>query len=269
LYQNKTGAHHKVSTGREKILACKKKYFFDRDRGSRMERIFKIYRYDPKADKAPRYQEYRLIVEPIEKILDCLNRIRWEQDPTLSFRMSCAHGICGSDGMRINGFCTLACQRLVKDFPEDPILIEPLPNFRVVKDLVVDLEPFFAKYRAMRPYLIAEAPLKDGERIQSQKERKAFDEAIRCILCACCTAACPITEQNDSYSGPAALLRAFRYLFDSRDQASPERMQLLDTDDGIWGCKGHGKCTEVCPKEIDVRKALGRTKKKIYDTKQK
>jgi succinate dehydrogenase / fumarate reductase iron-sulfur subunit len=171
--------------------------------------------------------------------------------------------------MRIHGICTIACQRLVRDFAEDPILIEPLPNFRVRKDLVVDLDPFFEKYRALRPYLIAEEPRHDGEKLQSQEERTIFDEAIRCILCACCTAACPITEQNDNYSGPAALLRAFRYLFDSRDHASSERMHQLDTNDGIWGCKSHGKCTEVCPKEIDVRKMLGKTKKKIYDIKQK
>jgi succinate dehydrogenase / fumarate reductase iron-sulfur subunit len=234
-----------------------------------MERLFRIFRFDPQQEALPRFQEYWVRVEPIDKILDCLNRIRWEHDPSLSFRMSCAHGICGSDGMRINGVCTLACQRLTKNYPDDPITIEPLPNLRVVKDLVVDIEPFFEKHRSLKPYLVAAAAEGETERFQSPEERKTFDEAIRCILCACCTAACPVSAENEPFLGPAALLRAFRYLFDSRDEDARERMRMLDTDDAIWGCKSHGKCTEVCPKEIDVRKWLAVTKKKIYDAKQK
>jgi succinate dehydrogenase / fumarate reductase iron-sulfur subunit len=232
-----------------------------------MQCNFKIFRFDPEKDNEPRYQQYRIEAEPTDKILDCLNRIRWEQDASLSLRMSCAHGICGSDGMRINGVCALACQRLVRDYDGGPITIEPLQNFRVLKDLIVDLDPFFEKYRAVRPYLLPAGSAPEAEHLQSPEERKPFDEAIRCILCACCTAACPITEENEQFLGPAALLRAFRYLFDSRDGAPKERMDYLDNDDGIWGCKGHGKCTEVCPKEIDVRKALGRIKKEIYDAK--
>jgi succinate dehydrogenase / fumarate reductase iron-sulfur subunit len=234
-----------------------------------MEVTFRIFRFDPRRDSEPRFQEYRVEANPRERILDCLNRIRWEQDPTLALRMSCAHGICGSDGMRIDGICALACQRLVRDYPEGPITIEPLPNFRVLKDLVVDLDPFFEKQRAVKPHLSPGDPEPQTERLQSPEERAAFDEAIRCILCACCTAACPITAENHAFLGPAALLRAFRYLFDSRDGASGERMASLDNPEGIWGCKGHGKCTEVCPKEIDVRKWLGRTKKRIHDAAQK
>jgi succinate dehydrogenase / fumarate reductase iron-sulfur subunit len=232
-----------------------------------MECVFNIFRYDPSKDREPRYDRYSIEVEPTDKILDCLNRIRWERDPSLAFRMSCAHGVCGSDGMRINGVCALACQRLVRDYGGGPITIEPLPDFRVVKDLVVDLEPFFEKYRHVKPYLLNEGPEPERERLQSPHERKAFDEAIRCILCGCCTAACPVTAENEKFLGPAALLRAFRYLFDSRDGGANERMRLLDSDNAIQGCKSHGKCTEVCPKEIDVRKALGRTKKRIHDTK--
>jgi len=232
-----------------------------------MERLFKIYRLDPDRDREPRYQEYRIEVEPTDRILDCLNRIRWEQDPSLGYRMSCAHGVCGSDGMKINGICALACQRLVRDCGEEPVLVEPLPNFRVVKDLIVDLDPFFEKYRSVRPYLLPSGEAPELERLQGAAERSAFDEAIRCILCACCTAACPITPQNEAFVGPAALLRAFRYLFDSRDGAGRERMEMLDSGDGAGGCRSHGKCTEVCPKEIDVRKAIGRTKKRIFDAK--
>jgi succinate dehydrogenase / fumarate reductase iron-sulfur subunit len=169
--------------------------------------------------------------------------------------------------MRINGVCALACQRLIRDYPEDPITIDPLPNFRVLKDLIVDLAPFYQKYESIKPYLISEKSASEVERTQSPEDRKTFDEAIRCILCACCTASCPVIEQKEGFLGPAALLRAFRYLFDSRDEAGEERMTILDKDDGIWGCKSHGKCSEVCPKEIDVRKWLGRTKKAIYDAK--
>jgi succinate dehydrogenase / fumarate reductase, iron-sulfur subunit len=231
-----------------------------------MERMFRIYRYDPEKDSEPHYVEYTLEVAMNERILDCLNEIRWLHDPTLSYRMSCSHGVCGSDGMKINGICAIACQKLIKDYGEGTITIEPLPNFRVIRDLVVDLTPFFDKYRMIKPYLFTEdAP--DLERLQSPEERNAFDEAIRCILCGNCTAACPITEKMEGFLGPAALLRSFRYLFDSRDRGTAERMEMLDNNEGIWGCKTHGKCTEVCPKEIGVSKALGRIKKKLYDSK--
>ena len=126
----------------------------------------KIFRFDPAKDKDPYYQTFEVEAEPMDRLLDCLNRIRWEQDSTLSFRMSCAHGICGSDGMRINGICGLACQKLVKDFKEE-ILIEPLPVFKVIKDLVVDLDPFFEKYNSIKPYLITKNPPPGQERKQS------------------------------------------------------------------------------------------------------
>ena len=229
----------------------------------------RVFRFDPGLDARPYYQEFKLEARPWERILDCLNKIRWEQDPSLAFRSSCGHGICGSDGMRINGTCALACQRLVRDYPEGPITVEPLPVFRVVRDLVVDLGPFMEKYAAVGPYLIGEEPPPEKERDQSPSQRAVFDEAIRCILCACCSAACPVSFQDQEFLGPAALLRAFRYLFDSRDRASKERISLLDGEHGIWGCKGHGLCTQVCPKEIDVRKWLGRIKKRIHDERTK
>ena len=181
--------------------------------------------------------------------------------------MSCAHGVCGSDAMRINGVCALACQRLIKDYTEDLILIEPLPHFPVLKDLLVDFTGFFDKYREVWPYLMAQLPHPERERLQSPEERMAFDEAIRCILCGCCTAACPVVDDNQEFLGPAALLRAFRYLFDSRDAEDIKRMTMLDNNKAIWGCKTHGKCSEVCPKEIKVTQSLGRVKKRIYDHK--
>ena len=228
----------------------------------------KIFRFDPQIDQEPHYQNYEVEADPFDRILDCLNRIRWEQDPTLSFRWSCGHGICGSDGMRINGICGLPCQKLVRNFKEE-ILIEPLPVFKVVKDLIVDLDPFFEKYHSIKPYLITKSPSPDQERTQLPDQQRLFEEAIRCILCGCCTASCPINQQEETeaYVGPAALVRAFRYLFDSRDESSDERIALLDHRDGVWGCQTQWKCTEVCPKEIPVTKQIGQIKKRIYERK--
>ena len=230
----------------------------------------KIFRFDPQKNEKPYYQAFEVQAEPVDRLLDCLNRVRWEQDPTLSFRMSCGHGICGSDGMRINGVCGLPCQKLVKTFKEGKeILIEPLPVFRVVKDLVVDLDLFLEKYNSIKPYLITKKPAPDQERKQSPEEQHVFEAAIRCILCACCTASCPVNQNKEtaSYVGPAALVRAFRYLFDSRDEATAERIATLDQKDGAWGCQTLWKCTEVCPKEIPVTKQIGQMKRKIYESK--
>jgi succinate dehydrogenase / fumarate reductase iron-sulfur subunit len=232
--------------------------------------IFKIFRYDPGKDDEPHYQNYEIEAEPEERILDCLNMIRAKKDPTLSFRMSCGHGVCGSDGMRINGLTSLACQKLVKDFKEnEEVLIEPLQVFRVIKDLVVDMEPFFERYNSIRPYLITKTPEPDKERLQSIEEHKKFEEAIRCILCACCTASCPVNQDKltEAYIGPAALVRSFRYLFDSRDEGSKERIALLDNKDGAWGCQTKWMCTKVCPKEIPVTKQIFEIKKRILESK--
>ncbi len=237
-----------------------------------MSVTMRIFRFDPEKDKEPYYQTYTLEAEPTDRLLDCLNRIRWEQDPTVSFRMSCGHGICGSDGMRVNGICGLACQKLVKDFPEgEEILLEPLPVFKVVKDLIVDLDLFLEKYNSIKPYLIAKTVSPEQERRQRPEEQHLFEAAIRCILCACCTASCPVNQNRETanYVGPAALVRAFRYLFDSRDEATAERVSLLDHKDGAWGCQTLWWCTKVCPKQIPVTKEIGQIKRQIYEMKRK
>ncbi len=228
----------------------------------------KIFRFDPEKDKGPYYQTFEVETSPTDRLLDCLNRIRWEQDPTLSFRMSCGHGSCGSDAMRINGICGLACQKMARSFQEE-VLVEPLPGFKVVKDLVVDLNPFFEKYHSIKPYLITHTPPPEIERRQSPEEHQRFEEAIRCILWGCCTASCPVhqNEGTKDYVGPAALVRAFRYLFDSRDEGTKERLELLDQPHMAWGCQTFWKCTEVCPKEIPVTKQIGQIKRRIYESK--
>ncbi len=228
----------------------------------------KVFRFDPEKDGDPYYQDYEVQAEPTDRLLDCLNRIRWEQDPTLAFRMSCGHGVCGSDGMRINGVCGLACQKLVESFGLE-VRVEPLPVFPVIKDLVVDLEPFFQRYHSIKPYLIALSSPPGHERRQSPEDIRPLEDAIRCILCACCTSSCPVSQdpQTADYVGPAALVRAFRYLFDSRDESTSERIAMLDRQDRVWGCRTLWKCTEVCPKEIPVTKLIGHIKRRIYETK--
>jgi succinate dehydrogenase iron-sulfur subunit len=227
-----------------------------------MEMKFKILRFDPEHDQEPHFENYIVKAEPWERLLDCLNRIKWEQDGTLSYRMSCAHGVCGSDAMKINGRCALACQKLVKDYQDAEVVVEPLPTFKVLKDLVVDLDPFFERVEWVRPYLIATHP-PEKERVQSDEERRKMGEAIRCILCACCVGACPVSNENEKYLGPAPLVQAFRHIFDSRDEERERRLKQLDHPDGVWACVNHYECTRVCPKEIPVTKEINKMKGEI------
>ncbi|HSR11743.1 MAG TPA: succinate dehydrogenase iron-sulfur subunit [Thermodesulfobacteriota bacterium] len=224
---------------------------------------FKIFRYDPKADKGPYYKHYKVQADPDERILDCLNRIKWEQDGTLSYRMSCGHGVCGSDGMKINGTCRLACQALVKDYQCPEIVIEPLPVFKVLKDLVVDIDPFLSRIGDLRPFLVADPNPPEKERLQSPEERKKLDEVIRCILCACCTSSCPVNWRNEHYVGPAALVWAFRYIFDSRDRDTADRLKQVAGPDGAKGCVNYFECTRVCPKEIPITRSINLIKRAL------
>jgi succinate dehydrogenase / fumarate reductase, iron-sulfur subunit len=233
-----------------------------------MEMRINIFRFDPDTDPAPYFKSYTVDAEPSERILDCLNRIKWEQDGTLSYRMSCGHGVCGSDAMKINGRCALACQKLVREYAreydEGPhVTIEPLPSFQVVKDLIVDMTPFFNRVNLIRPYLMSASPAPEKERPQSKAENARLNEVIRCILCACCTAACPVTAENDQYLGPATFVRAFRYIFDSRDGSALERLKQVDDPNGVWACVNHFECTRVCPKEIPVTKSINTIKREI------
>ena len=227
----------------------------------------KIYRFNPETDKEPHYDTFIVEADPNERILDCLNRIRWEQDSSLAYRMSCAHGICGSDAVTINGIAALACQKLVKDYEnKEELLIEPLKYFSVIKDLNVDLEPFYERIKAINPN-VPEKPLDqpvDKERLQSEEERGRIDDAVKCILCGCCVGSCPVMlEQEPRFIGPAAILRAQKYIFDSRSTDVAERMQIMEKPYGIWGCKSYYMCTIVCPKKIKVTEAILKTKKKI------
>jgi len=226
-----------------------------------MQVTLRIQRFNPETDSKPYYREYTVEVEPTDRVLDALNYIKWYQDGTLTFRRSCAHGVCGSDAMRINGRNRLACKVLIKDLGPK-ITIEPLLGFRIIRDLVVDMEPFFAQYRTVMPYLINDEPPPVRERLQSPEERALYDDTTKCILCACCTAACPIFWTTE-WLGPAAIVNAHRFLFDSRDRATEERLAVLNQKFGVWRCRTIFNCTEACPRGIQVTNAIEQVKRRI------
>jgi succinate dehydrogenase / fumarate reductase, iron-sulfur subunit len=226
----------------------------------------KIKRFNPETDKKPYWKEYDVEAEPIDRVLDVLQTVQWEQDGTLSLRRSCAHGVCGSDAMRINGRNMLACKVLVKDVAQSgSITVEPMLGLQVQKDLIVDMEPFFAHYRSVMPFLVNNDPLPENgrERLQSQADRERFDDTTKCILCAACTTSCPSFWARGEYVGPAAIVQAHRFIFDTRDQAAQERLEVLSEPDGIWRCRTIYNCTEACPRGIQVTKAIAEVKEAI------
>jgi succinate dehydrogenase / fumarate reductase iron-sulfur subunit len=223
----------------------------------------KILRFNPETDKRPHYQTFRVEAEPTDRVLDLLEKIKGYQDGSLAFRRSCAHGICGSDAMRINGLNRLACKTLVKDVGKGTITVEPLLGLPLIKDLIVDMEPFFEHYESVLPYLINDEPPPLKERLQSPEERERFDDTTKCILCAACTTSCPSFWSNDRYVGPAAIVNAHRFIFDSRDRAAAERLRILSDQFGVYRCHTIFNCTLACPREIQITKAIGEVKKAI------
>jgi succinate dehydrogenase / fumarate reductase iron-sulfur subunit len=221
----------------------------------------KIKRFDPERKPSAWWSAYTLEAEPSERVLDLLVRAKDEHDGSLTFRRSCAHGICGSCAMRINGANRLACKTLVRELGSK-ITLEPLLGMRVERDLVVDMEPFFAAFRSVKPYLINGDPLPEGgrERLQSPAERMRYDDTTKCILCAACTTACPVFWSDGEYIGPAALVAAHRFLFDSRDQGAAEHAAVLADAQGIWRCRTIFQCTTACPREIKITKAIAEVK---------
>ena len=222
----------------------------------------RIERFNPDTDTRPHFEDYNVDVDPSERVLDALNKIKWYQDGTLTYRRSCAHGVCGSDAMRINGRNRLACKLLIQEAGTD-LTIEPLLGFRVIKDLVVDMEPFFASYRSVLPFLINDDQSPVAERRQSPIDRERFDDTPKCILCAACTTACPITWTNDEFVGPAAIVNAHRFIFDSRDEGGEERLQILNQKSGVWRCRTVFNCTDACPRGIQVTRAIEQVKRAI------
>jgi succinate dehydrogenase iron-sulfur subunit len=227
-----------------------------------VEVTLRIKRYNPDSDVKPVYKEYAVDVEPTDRVLDALNKIKWYQDGTLTYRRSCAHGICGSDAMRINGRNRLACKVLMGELGKR-VTIEPLMGFGIIKDLVIDMEQFFAGYKSVKPYLIADDAPSASERLQSPAERERYDDTTKCILCAACTTACPITWTNPEFVGPAAIVNAHRFIFDSRDQGATERMRVLNARSGVWRCRTIFNCTDACPRGIEITKAIEEVKRAL------
>ena len=222
--------------------------------------VFHIYRYDPDTDEKPRMQQYRIDVHPGDRmLLDVLTRLK-AMDPTLSFRRSCREGVCGSDAMNINGKNGLACLTNMKALPHT-VVLKPLPGLPVVRDLFVDMTGFFKQYHSVKPWLMNEAPPPAQERLQSIQAREELNGLYECILCACCSSACPSFWWNpDKYVGPAGLLQAYRFLVDSRDEASAARLDDLQDPYRLFRCRTILNCTDVCPKGLNPALAIGKIK---------
>ncbi|MFI5768140.1 succinate dehydrogenase iron-sulfur subunit [Streptomyces sp. NPDC051658] len=224
----------------------------------------RIRRFNPEVSDEVQWQDFQISIDPKERVLDALHKIKWEMDGTLTFRRSCAHGICGSDAMRINGKNRLACKTLIKDInPEKPITVEAIKGLTVLKDLVVDMDPFFQAYRDVMPFLITKGNEPTRERLQSAEDRERFDDTTKCILCAACTSSCPVFWNDGQYFGPAAIVNAHRFIFDSRDEGGEQRLEILNDRDGVWRCRTTFNCTDACPRGIEVTKAIQEVKRAL------
>jgi succinate dehydrogenase / fumarate reductase iron-sulfur subunit len=235
-----------------------------------MQAKLRIRRFNPEKDKKSWWGEYTLEdVHRTDSVLDLLHRVKWEQDGTLALRRSCAHGVCGSDAMRINGANALACKTLVSRINTKgemvKIQVEPILGLRVEKDLIVDMEPFFDHYRSVMPYFINDqpAPADGRERLQSPEDRARFDDTTKCILCAACTSSCPSFWADDRYVGPAAIVQAHRFIFDTRDEGMGGRLEVLSDTFGVWKCRTIFNCTNACPRDIQVTEAIADVKRAI------
>jgi succinate dehydrogenase / fumarate reductase, iron-sulfur subunit len=226
-----------------------------------MDVRLRILRFNPELDREPHFEDYTVTGQPMDRLLDCLHEVKWHHDSSLALRRSCAHGICGSDAMVINGLNRLACKELIKDLPQ-PITVEPIRGLPVIKDLVVDMDPFFDGYLAVKPWLITDPGAREParERIQSQDERERYDDTTKCILCAACTTSCPIFWADESYVGPAAIVNAHRFIFDSRDAGGTERLRILSEKGGVFKCRTVFNCTDACPRGIKVTRAIQEVK---------
>jgi len=223
---------------------------------------FSIYRFDPDSEQSPHMQTFEVSDDRLDRemmLLDALLLLKSE-DETLSFRRSCGEGVCGSDGMNVNGRNRLACITPLFSL-KSPVVINPMPGLPVIRDLIVDMEQFYKQYRSVRPYLVNKDPEPEVERLQSPAERDKLDGLYECILCGCCSTSCPSFWWNpDKFLGPAALLQSWRFLADSRDQATDERLASLDGPFKLFRCHTIMNCVEVCPKGLSPTRAIGRIK---------
>ncbi len=228
------------------------------------EVTLRIRRYNPEVDAAPHFEDYRVSVLGTDRVLDALHKVKYEIDGSFNFRRSCGHGVCGSDAMRINGINRLACKTLVKDVnPRKPIVVEAIKGLPLLKDLIVDMEPFFDAYKDVMPFLITNGQEPTRERLQTAEDRERFDDTTKCILCAACTTSCPVFWTDGQYFGPAAIVNAHRFIFDSRDEGAEQRLEILNEREGVWRCRTTFNCSEACPRGIQITKAIQEVKRAL------
>ena len=227
---------------------------------------FSIYRYDPEKDNKPYMQDLSVNLSDTDRmLLDALIKIKSTIDDSISLRRSCREGVCGSDAMNINGKNGLACITNLNELKQ-PIVLKPLPGLPVIRDLIVDMTQFFKQYESIKPYLNNETPPPEKERLQSPEQREELDGLYECILCACCSTSCPSYWWNsDQYLGPAVLMQAYRWIEDSRDENTKERMEYLDDAMKLYRCKSIMNCSNTCPKGLNPGQAIAKFKKKIQD----
>jgi succinate dehydrogenase / fumarate reductase iron-sulfur subunit len=222
-----------------------------------MQVDLRILRYDPERDTKPHWEAYTVESDPkMDRVLDLLHRVKYEQDGSLTFRRSCAHGVCGSDAMLINGRNRLACKIRVEQLGKRRITVAPLPGLPVIKDLIVDMDGFFESYKSVQPFLQNDKPAPQRERLQTAEQRAVYDDTTKCILCAACTSSCPSFWSTPTYVGPAAIVNAHRFIFDSRDEGGDERLEILADKDGVWRCRTIFNCTDACPRGIHITQAI-------------
>ncbi|MEE9464381.1 MAG: succinate dehydrogenase iron-sulfur subunit [Candidatus Neomarinimicrobiota bacterium] len=225
-----------------------------------MQITVEIYRYDPESGES-RFDSFIKEADPTDRVLDVLMDIKDHDDGTIAFRRSCNHGVCGSDAVQINGLNRLACQVLIKDLKSNRMRLEPIKGLRVLRDLIVDMEPFFAGLESVTPYFVPKETAPVTERLQTIADRAIFDDTTKCIMCGACTTSCPSFWFNGRYVGPAAFVKAHRFIFDSRDDGNQARMEVLADRNGLWRCHSIYNCTEACPREIEITKAIGDLKR--------
>jgi succinate dehydrogenase / fumarate reductase iron-sulfur subunit len=229
-----------------------------------MRRTFRIWRTDPENPTRGEFRNYEVEVKEAWTVLDALNEIKWHQDGSLGYRRSCRHGICGSCAMTIDGKNDLACELQVSACRGNVITVEPLRSFPVLRDLIVDQTDFFARYDSIKPWLIChKASPTDKERFQSPEDRALIDGTWECILCGSCTSSCPVYWSSPQFLGPAAILKAYRYVFDTRDEGLEDRLQMLDNKHGLWRCHTIFNCVEACPKALNPTEAIVKLRRKV------
>ncbi len=224
---------------------------------------FEILRYAQSSEAPPRFQSYELTLDRQMSVLEALWKLQDEQDPSLAFRYSCRGAVCGSCGMSINGTPNLACRVQLHTLPGDRVVLEPLPGMEIIKDLVVDMTPFWEKYERIRPWLHAEIAAAKESRM-SEAKRAQIDQYVQCILCALCYSACPVVEFNPAFTGPAALAKLQRFLADCRDQRRAGEYRAENSTEGVWGCHTMMKCVDVCPKDVRPADGIRAVRRRLF-----